>query len=85
MGNVLRGKQVPEFLRKRGIRWIMSKGVRLNFEHEHKLREQGFCAGFTAAKSGKNLNEALIAYKEPAFEAHCRRLGFTSSELNSLD
>ena len=84
MGNVLRGKQVPEHLRKRGIRWIMPKGVRLNFEHEQGLMEQGFRAGFAAAQGCKSLSEALALYRGPAFEAHCRRLGFTSKELDEL-
>lgn len=80
----LMGDKVPEFLRKRGIRWIMPEGVRLNFKHEQELREQGFRAGFAAGKSGATIGAALEAYREPAFDNHCKRLGFTAAELDSL-
>ena len=85
MSNMLRGEQVPEFLRQRGIRWIMPKGVRLNFEREQKLRDEGFVAGFSAARSGRDLAESLAAYRSPQFEKHCRKLGFTAAELESIE
>ena len=79
------GNKVPEFLRKRGIRWIDPQGVRRNFEFEQAKKEQAFAAGFVAGQKGGSLSDALAAYGKSALEMHCRSLGFTADELRSLD
>jgi hypothetical protein len=80
----LRGKQVPEALRKRGIRWINPDVFRLNFQHEHSLYEKGFRNGYIAATGKDPSPELLTRMRESAFETHCHRSGFSVDELDSL-
>jgi hypothetical protein len=80
----LRGKQVPDALRKRGIRWINPDIFRLNFEHEHSLYEKGLRDGYVAAKGESPSEELLSKIREDAFEKHCHRSGFSVQELASL-
>jgi hypothetical protein len=81
----LTGDKVPEFLRKRGIRWIDPEGVRRNFEVEQAKKERVFAAGFSAGQRGGTLSDALAAYRNSSLESHCRGLGFTADELRSLN
>jgi hypothetical protein len=90
----LTGKKVPKFLRDRGIRWIMPEGVRLNFNHEQELREEAYRAGYAQGLTdGKHATKCVHAgasvyipqYRKDMWDRHCRRLGFTPMELESLE
>lgn len=83
--DILGRKQVPEHLRRRGIRWINPGVVRNNFQHEHAQWESGFRAGYLAATGKEAPASASREFRIAAFERYCMSLGFSSRELDEFE